>query len=236
MLLRKINIVFVLLLLAAVSVCGQKRKVQQNPYIDNRIMHLGFFVGMHMQDMVLTNSGYVGDDGEAWFSEIPSYSPGFSVGLLGDLYLTQFLSLRLSPTLTFGEKKFVFQEANSDQSFSAGIRSNYMTIPVDLRLNSFRLNNYRPYILVGGYGAFTLGRRKNEAILQKPFDAGIQIGMGCDFYLSYFKLCPELRFSFGLLDAVDSKRSDLSDKSLEKYSNAIASGRTRMISLIFNFE
>ena len=199
-------------------------------------MHLGFFVGMHLQDMILTNSGNVGENGEAWFAELPSYAPGFSVGLLGDLYLTQYLSLRLSPTLTFGEKKFAFQEANSEQSYSAGIRSNYLSVPVDLRLNSMRLNNYRPYILVGGYGAFNLARKKNEAILQMPFDAGIQIGFGCDIYLPYFKLCPELRFSFGLLDAINKDRSGLSDESLRKYSNAVESGKTRMISLIFNFE
>ena len=236
MLLRKINIIFLFLLLGIAPVCAQKKKVQLNPYIDNRLMHLGFFVGMHMQDMVLANSGNVGDNGEAWFSELPSYAPGFSVGLLGDLYLTQFLSLRLSPTLTFGEKKFAFKEAYSDQHYSTDIRSNYLSVPVDLRLNSFRLNNYRPYILVGGYGAFLLGRKKNEAILQKPFDVGVQVGFGCDIYLPYFKLCPELRFSFGLLDAIDKNRSGLSDKSLLKYSNAIESGKTRMISLVFNFE
>ena len=216
--------------------CAQKKMVQRNPYIDNRIMHLGFFVGMHVQDMILTNSGYVDENGEAWFAELPSYAPGFSVGLLGDLYLTRFLSLRLSPTLTFGEKKFAFQEADSEQSYSTSIRSNYLTVPVDLRINSLRVNNYRPYILAGGYGAFNLGRKKSEAILQNTFDAGIQIGLGCDIYLPYFKLCPELRFSFGLLNAINKDRSELSDESMRRYSNAVESGKTRMISLIFNFE
>ena len=55
-------------------------------------------------------------------------------------------------------------------------------------------------------------------------------------YPVIFKLCPELKFSFGLTDVVNKDRSDLSDKDLIKYTQAISSGKTRMISLVFNFE
>ena len=236
MLLRKINIVFLVLFAGVFSVCAQKRKVQTNPYIDNRIMHLGFFVGMHIQDMVLINSGYIGESGEAWFVEIPSYSPGFNVGLLSDLYLHQFFSLRFSPSLAFGEKGMKFCEQTSKEIYSTTVRSNYLTIPLDVRFNSSRINNYRPYILTGAYGAFDLGRKKGQAVRLNGTDFGITVGMGCDFYYPYFKFCPELRFSFGLVNLIQKKRTDLNDKQLIKYSDALESGKSRMISLVFNFE
>ncbi len=67
-------------------------------------------------------------------------------------------------------------------------------------------------------------------------DYGLEFGVGCNIYLPLFKLCPELKFSFGLVNLIDKDRSQLDDKDLLKYTQAISSGKSRMISLIFNFE
>ena len=58
-----------------------------------------------MQDYKLVNTGYVTEDGQTWFADVPEYSPGFTVGVLGELYLNTFLSLRFIPTLHFGDRK-----------------------------------------------------------------------------------------------------------------------------------
>ena len=87
-------------LVAVATLCGapqqlsaQVRKVQNRPYIDMRRWHYGFLFGLHMQDMELTNNGYrhLLDDGtqEAWFADVASYTPGFSVGVLGELRLDE---------------------------------------------------------------------------------------------------------------------------------------------------
>ncbi len=55
-------------------------------------------------------------------------------------------------------------------------------------------------------------------------------------YLPFFKLCPELKFSFGLVDLLQKDRSDLTDKDLIKYPNALSKATSRMVSLTFNFE
>ena len=57
------------------------------PYSDGRAWHLGFSVGAHAQDLTLTHSGYVTEDGRTWFMEQPAYSPGFCVGGLVDFRL-----------------------------------------------------------------------------------------------------------------------------------------------------
>jgi len=220
----------------ALTALAQKEKVKHQPYGDQRLYHFGITVGLNVQDMILTHSGYTGSNGETWFCEIPDYSMGFNAGLLADLYLNPFMNLRFSPTIHFGDKQFTFREEKTGEIFKTIARSNYLTFPVDVKFSSMRINNYRPYLLTGIYTALDLGIQKNEPMLLKPLDYGVQFGVGCDFYLPIVKICPELRFYFGLTDLLEKNRSDLQDRSFLKYTNSLSKGISRMVVLTFNFE
>ena len=235
---RTIRYVLVFLISSAMasSSFAQQRKLQNMPYSDQQLFHLGFTIGLNMQDLILTQSGYVNDNGEVWFSEIPHYSPGFSAGLIADRYLNRYMNLRLIPTLHLGSKDFVFREQSSGEEYKTTIKNNYLTLPLQLKMAAGRVNNYRPYVLVGGYGSVELGRRKEEAVLLKPIDYGIEIGFGCDFYLSMFKLSPELKFCFGQGNILETDRSDLKDETMQKYAKSLSKATQRMIVLSFNFE
>ena len=215
---------------------AQKQTVKNQPYGDHKLYHFGITVGMNFQDMILTNSGITTDDGEAWFATIPNYSPGFTVGLIADLFLNPYMNLRFTPSLSFGDKAFEFVEPNLNERFKANVRSNYLMAPLDLKFRSMRLNNYRPYIITGAYAALDLGIKKDEPLLLKPMNYGITIGLGCDFYLPIIKVAPEIRFCFGLKNMVEKNRTDLTDYSLMKYSDAITKGVPRMFIITFNFE
>lgn len=215
---------------------AQTRKPQNLPFADQKMYHLGFMVGFQAQDLIISHSGYVGDKGEAWFTEIPSYSVGFSVGMIADRYLNQYFNIRTTPSLHFGERRFVFKEQTSGKEYESALRSNYLTLPLYLKFSADRTGNFRPYLLAGVYTALNIGQKKNDILRFKSMDYGLEFGVGCNLYLPLFKLCPELKFSFGLTDVVNKDRSDLSDKDLIKYTQAISSGKTRMISLVFNFE
>jgi hypothetical protein len=97
------------------GVNAQIKKIQNRPYIDQRRLHYGILIGLHTQDLKFENNGYITKDGESWFADVASYSPGFSVGVLGELYLTKDLALRLIPTLHFGDKTVIFKEQNSKE-------------------------------------------------------------------------------------------------------------------------
>lgn len=221
--------------LISVIAFGQKERPKNQPYADFKMFHLGFHVGIHVQDLILTNTGYA-ENGEILFAEIPAYSPGFSVGVIGDMFLNPFLNLRFTPTLNFGDKQFKFIEQNSQETFSTVVRSSYLSFPLSLKYTALRLNNYRPYLIGGVYGAFDMGRKKGNPLLLKSMDYGVEFGFGCDIYLPYFKLCPELKFSFGLVDLLEKKRDDLNEAELIKYTNALSKATSRMITLTFNFE
>lgn len=215
---------------------AQVRKALNQPFADQKMYHLGFSIGINGQDMILSHTGFVGVNGEAWFAEIPSYSVGFSVGMIGDRYINQYFNIRLAPMLHLGEKTYVFREQASGEELKASMRSNYLNLPLHLKFSAPRIKNYRPYLLAGPYAAWDIGSKKGDVLRFKKLDYGFEFGIGCNIYWPLFKLCPELKFSFGLVDLIDKDRSDLTDKDMVKYTQAISSGKSRSISLIFNFE
>lgn len=218
------------------NIVAQQKKVQNLPYADQKLYHLGFFVGIHGQDLVMKHTGAETNAGERWFAEVPSYAVGFSAGIIGDRYINEYLNMRILPTLHFGEREFVFKEQSTGEEYRTSIRNNSLSIPLHLKFSAARIANYRPYILAGGYASMGIAPQKDKALRFERMDYGLEFGIGCNIYMPMFKLCPELKFSLGLSELVNKNRTDISDKELLKYSDAIASGKSRMISLIFNFE
>ena len=221
----------------ALCVVAQERKVQNRPYIDERTLHYGFLLGLHIQDIELENNGFIDPEtGEQWYAEIDNYSPGFTVGVLGALKLNKYFSLRLSPTIHFGQKHAVYHEQKSGADSTQVFKSTYISVPVDVKFAAPRYNNFRPYLIAGVNPMVDLTARKHDALRLKPFDIYLEVGMGCDIYLPYFKLIPELKFCFGLLDIIQKDRSDLIDGTLLKYTKAVNGGHSKMIVLTLNFE
>lgn len=222
--------------LVSINAISQVRKVQNLPYADQKLYHFGFNIGMNIQDMPLTNTGVKQANGEVWFANIPSYSIGFNVGLIADYYLSEHFNLRFNPTIYFGEKSIVFVEENTEAQFKKSLKANYMLFPLQIKINGSRTDNYRPYLLAGAYSSISIGNKKNDVLKFNSIDYGLEFGVGITLYLQYFRLSPELRFSFGLRNIINKDRSDLSNTDLLKYSDAVNSGKNRFVSLIFNFE
>ena len=220
----------------------QRQKPKNQPYADMKWYHLGFHIGLHTQDLILTNSGAITSDGEVWYAEIPMYTPGFSVGVISSLYLNPYMNLRFTPTVHFGDKsvtavtKDYIENGNREAMMTTTVRSNYLSLPLYLKYAALRLNNHRSYVLGGVYGAFDMGRKKGEPILLKNFDYGVEFGFGCDIYLPFFKLCPEIKFSFGLTNLLEKDRRDLTQDKDRVMTQALSKATSRMIILTFNFE
>ena len=130
--------------------------LQHRPYADQQLLKLGFSIGLHTQDLILTHTGYENEYGEVWFSEIPHYTPGFTVGIMGDLCLTEHLNLRVLPALNLGGKRLVFREQETGEQFEIHLRNNYLTLPLQLKISGIRINNYKPYFLAGSCSVLNL--------------------------------------------------------------------------------
>lgn len=232
---KRIIYIFLLSLLP-VAAFAQERKVQNKPYIDFRRLHYGFFVGAHVQDMEFYNNGFITENGEQWFADIPSYNPGFTVGVLADLRLSNHFSLRALPTLHFGQNTIKFRDAKSGLKESQQVKTTYLSLPVHVKFAAERFNNYRPYITAGIAPMMNLTVKEQRPILFKKFDTMVEVGFGCDFYLPFFKLIPELKFAFSLVDVLEKDRKDLLDKNYLKFTDSVDKVVSKMVILSFYFE
>ena len=232
----KRTVTYILLLLLPLFAVAQERKVQNKPYIDYRILHYGFFIGTHMQDMEFVNNGFVTEDGESWYADIANYNPGFSVGVLANLRLNTYMSLRVIPTMHFGQNLVRFREQHSGETSKQSVKTTYIAVPVHVKFAAERFNNYRPYVTAGVSPMWNLTVKKQQQLLLKKFDFMIEVGFGCDFYLPFFKLIPELKFSFSPIDVLKKERADLLDANYMKFTQSVDKVTSKMITLSLYFE
>ena len=91
-------------------------------------------------------------------------------------------------------------------------------------------------MLAGLNATYDLTSHKQDAILTKPLSLYAEFGLGCDFYMPFFKLIPEIKFCVGLNDILDKNRKDLIDKTKLAYSEAVNSAKSSMVMITFYFE
>lgn len=237
--------IFTLLLTAFLAVAQDNDKILNRQYADMKRVHYGFSVGVNFQDLKITNNGYISEDGQAWFADIPSHSPGFCVNVLADLRLSTHFNLRISPGMYFGNKVVRYFNANAPEDAlepsikqqRQNVKATYIVLPIDLKFSARRHHNIRPYFTGGVTGLYDLSKERPEQLRLKDFDVMLTVGMGCDFYLPFFKLCPEVKFCFGLKNLLEKNRPDLQDNpTMEVFTKSVSKLKNNMVVLTFYFE
>ena len=239
------------LLVIALTSGAQERKVQNRPYTDLRNFHFGVLVGTHLQDIELNNVGPQMidlEDGAGSVEKTVSadqdrWDAGFTVGVLGELRLNQTLQLRIAPAMYFGTRHLTFRNLTDLNSLGEPteqvqeLKTAYVSCAFDIIAAAPRFNNHRPYVMLGLNPMMNLSGKDNDYLKLKKSDFFLEVGLGCDFYLPYFKLRPELKFMYSLTNSLDKNHSkNLRDKHMLMYTNAVNESRTKMITLTFYFE
>ena len=117
------------------------------------------------------------------------------------------------------------------------MKNTYVSLPIDLKFAAPRWNNMRPYVMAGINAMMNLTSGDQDMIRLKRFSTMAEIGVGCDFYLPFFKLIPELKFCFGLNDVLDKNHvSELRDTNLRSYASSVCGAQSKMVVLTFYFE
>lgn len=219
-------------------------KAQVNPYYDDKLFHFGFSVGVNFMDFATPEAT------DTVGVRQSSLLPGFSVGFIADLRLTRHLNLRFQPALHFSERALTYKAAeghqlpeNSKYGSRVVITSIPVTIPLYLKWSAEREMNYRPYLIGGGGLSIDV---MPVSAQQSPVIPGLlnyfaEVGFGCDFYFSWFKLCPQLTYSIGfnnmLLDVDGNNRRVGSIAEQDKfYSHMLKGLYSHQLTLTFNFE
>ncbi len=236
-------------LLLAVNASAQERKVQHRPYVDLRTWHFGIHVGVHLQDMELMNVGpieIVDDEGNVSTSFISCdqsrWDPGFNVGVVGELRLNEFFQFRIAPAIYFGSRHIIF--VNHTQSTpenevrqTQDLKSAYITAAFDLIFAAPRVNNHRVYIMAGVTPSLNLINKASDYLQLKRGQIFLELGVGFDRYLPFFKCRPELKFMYGLGNALNTNHvDDLRDENMKAYTSSVSAAHTKMITLSIFFE
>lgn len=229
---------------------AQERTVENRPYCDLRPMHFGVIVGTHFQDLEFENVGpitYTDADGNQAESLVTfdqnTWDSGFHVGVLGEMRMTDYLAFRVAPVMYFANRHIVFEDLrNLDTKGDYAqarqdMKSVYVTCSLDLIYAAKRFNNHRPYIMAGLVPALNLSTKANDYIQLKKNDLFFEVGTGCDMYLPFFKLRPELKFMYSLGNCLNTNHAkQLRDKNKQPFAYPVSSARSSIIALTFYFE
>ena len=247
----KKTIIFITFLwVSAIQLVAQERTVQNRPYTDLRPFHFGVLVGTHLQDLELLNVGpqiITNEDGSQVEKIITCdqdrWELGFNVGVLGEFRLHEHFALRIAPAMYFGTRHLTFHNLSdkladgTDIEQRQELKTAYITSAFDLIFASKRLNNHRPYIMAGINPMMNLSGKDEDLVRLKRFDCYLELGIGCDFYLPFFKLRPELKFMYGLTNNLNTDHvNNMKDKNMQMYANSVKESHGKMVVLTFYFE
>lgn len=237
---KKIIIILFLSVLS-LSLVAQKNKDNVLNYqgVDQKKLHFGFTLGLNTMDFKLTPS--MSSDplsSEILYPELNDLVPGFHVGIISNLRLTEYLDLRFLPGISLGTRKILFYDSNKDVVSEMKIESTFIDLPLNIKYKATRINNTRPYIIGGINVRNDMARNKefNEDdgiyIKLKSFDIYYELGVGIDFYSTYFKFSTEIKYSVGMLNVISSDPAD----DYPQYANSIDKLNSRMFMVSLHFE
>lgn len=231
-------------------VMAQERTVENRPYTDLRPFHLGVLIGTHLQDIELANTGpttYIDADGNTVDSYVAvdqdRWDAGFTVGVLGEMRINQHFQFRMAPAMYFGTRHLTYHNylekdgIGNDIEQKQEMKTAYISTAMDLIFSAQRFNNHRPYVMIGVNPMYNLSSNTDEYIRLKKSELFLECGIGCDFYLPFFKLRPELKFMYSIHDTYDKRHLDkIKDKNMLPYAMAAKNAHSKMIALTFYFE
>lgn len=239
------------------SSVAQRLLLKNMTTFDDKRIHFGFTLGINTLDFNFDHYSVIGNnpkfdrenleningtiiyDTMAIRADIPKLIPGFTVGIVTNLRLSESFDLRFLPGMSFSERRISYNIPIDDVTNPGGnnyysIKSTFLDFPLLLKYKSRKMNNQRPYLISGVAYRIDISKTGKEDLVRlKPYSFSAEAGVGWDTYLQFFRLSTELKFSFGLDNVLDN-----GPKSTQKqvYTNAFSKLSSNMFVLSFHFE
>lgn len=232
-LISKILFVFGLVLLAQSA--GAQYDLNQYDH-DNKPYYFGITLGANMSRFQTSlHSRFLQND-SIMIAE-PQNSKGFALGLLATARLSDRFQLRFNPQLMFTERSIFYKLKHAEgglTDINKTVESVIVTFPIQVKLQSDRIGNFRVYMLTGVKGDIDLAsnaraKKAEDLVKIKKYDYGVELGMGFNFFFPSFIFSPEIKISNGLGN-IHSRDEYL------KYSNVFDKIQSRMIVFSIHLE
>jgi hypothetical protein len=138
----------------------------------------------------------------------PVNSGGFTLGLLATARLSNRFQIRFNPQLMFMERSIYYKLGQPDpleegMEVTKKVESVTVSFPIQIKLQSDRIGNFRVYMMAGIKGDIDLAsnaraKRAESLVKIKKYDYGPELGLGFNFFFESFILSPEIKVSNGL--------------------------------------
>ena len=161
--------------------------------------------------------------------------PGFNLGIVTNLKLGDYFDFRFLPTLSFGERKLIYDRTRRDAADTQrSVESVFVEMPFHFRYKSAPYKDKRLFVLAGVKYSFDVASesraRQAESLVKiSPHDFQIEYGAGIQFFFPYFIFSPELKFSHGIGNTL------IFNPNLEE-STVLERVLSRTFTLSFHFE
>ncbi len=207
---RRAKITLLLLCLAGSLGFAQVRDYSSinRPESDSKAIKYGFFLGFHQNSF---NTQYSPAFDGAEYANVSSITslkrPGFNLGFMVNFKIQDQFTLRVVP-VKIGLYQYAVAYNYTDQpSETQLVESTRVEPGIFLKYRSLRRGNTRMYIIGGFSGSIRSGKADEDPtairLNTRKFDLKGEIGIGAEFYNKYFKFAPELRYSSGLINALN---------------------------------
>jgi len=204
---------------------------------DFKFLRWGYFLGINTYNF---NFDYNEDLRDIYVER----SPGFSVGLIGNMRVNNFIDLRLEPGLFITTRNLFYSEEYfqgvdfKESDLTREVKSTYIHVPLLLKISTKRINNFKPFIVGGFSTAINLSSNENNPddnskgqFRTKGSPLFYELGFGIDFYLYNFKFTPSIRGLFGMGDELVRDKDPNSP-----WTSNITRMQTRGVFINFTFQ
>ena len=197
------------LIFASNGLFAQREKTKNYRKFDEKWLHFGFTLGMNSANF--TTYPVVGAYEKYGLLSLENISqPGGQIGIVTTLKLGHpVVRLRFIPSLSFQERVLRYSYPNLDETSKVKeilneerINSVNLDFPLMLQFRTLRYNNFVAYVLGGAQYSLDLQSQAKATqstidpfIKLKKHDFQGQVGGGVEFFLPYFKLGLELKYS-----------------------------------------
>ena len=225
-------LVFVLMLIGH-TMFAQPRDLNLYDH-DSKPYYFGITLGANMSRFQTElHSKFLQND--SMYIAEPLNSNGFALGLLATARVSDRFQLRFNPQLLFTERSIFYRlKYPEGTEVTKTVESVIVTFPLQVKLQSDRIGNFRVYMMTGVKGDIDLAsnaraKKADDLVKIKKHDYGIELGMGFNFFFESIILSPEIKISNGLnnIHARDEKLI---------YSNVFDKIQSRMIIFSIHIE
>lgn len=204
---------------------------------DSKPYYFGITLGSNIARFQLAQHPKFLQDDSVYTVE-PTNSGGFSLGLSATARLTNRFQLRFNPQLIFMERDFLYKlkypNFDGETDVTKKIESVLVSFPLQIKLQSDRINNFRVYMFTGIKGDIDLAsnardKKSPDLVKISKYDYGFELGLGFNFFFQSFILSPEIKISNGIRN-IHSRDPNLI------YSNVLDRIQSRMIAFCIHIE